>query len=81
MRDINVSMLLSLLLVSITILLCVFFLFLVMVSNFLTIPVVREKIRVKLALAIPTGTPATLVNEQLDTPRVVALKTITILSM
>ena len=74
-------MLLSLLLVSITILLCVFFLFLVMVSNFLTIPVVREKIRVKLALAIPTGTPATLVNEQLDTPRVVALKTITILSM
>ena len=52
-----------------------------MVSNFLTIPVVREKIRVKLALAIPTGTPATLVNEQLDTPRVVALKTITILSM
>ena len=81
MRDINVSMLLSLLLVSITILLCVFFLFLVMVSNFLIIPVVREKIRVKLALAIPTGTPATLVNEQLDTPRVVALKTITILSM
>ena len=52
-----------------------------MLSNFLTIPVVREKIRVKLALAIPTGTPTTLVNEQLDTPRVVALKTIKILSM
>ena len=74
-------MLLSLLLANIRILSCFFFLFLVMLSNFLTIPVVREKIRVKLALAIPTGTPTTLVNEQLDTPRVVALKTIKILSM
>ena len=52
-----------------------------MLSNFLTIPVVREKIKVKLALAIPTGAPTTLVNEQIDTPPVVALKTIKILSM
>ena len=58
-----------------------FLLFLVMLSNFLTILVVREKIKVKLALAIPTGAPTTLVNEQIDTPPVVALKTIKILSM
>ena len=55
--------------------------FLVIFSNFLTIPVVREKIKVKLALAIPTGAPTTLVNEQIDTPRVVALKIIKILPM
>ena len=52
-----------------------------MLSNFLIIPVVREKIKVKLALAIPTGAPTTLVNEQIDTPPVVALKTIKTLSM
>ena len=50
-----------------------------MLNNLLTIPVVREKIRVK--LAIPTGAPTTLVNEQIDTPPVVALKTIKIFSM
>ena len=77
----KVSMLLSLLLANIRILSCFFFLFLVIFSNFLTIPVVREKIKVKLALAIPTGAPTTLVNEQIDTPPVVALKTIKILSM
>ena len=51
--------------------------FLVVVSNFLTIFVVT----VKLALAIRTGAPTTLVNEQIDTPPIVALKTIKILSM
>ena len=50
------------------------FLFFVIFSNFLVIPVVREKIKVKLALAIPTGAPAILVNEQIDTPSVAALK-------
>ena len=79
--DINVSMLLSLLLANIRILSCFFFLFLVIFSNFLIIPVVREKIKVKLALAIPTGAPITLVNEIIDTPPLVALKTIKILSM
>ena len=52
-----------------------------MLSNFLTVALVREKIKVKLAPAIPTGAPTTLVNEQIDTPPVVALKTIKILSM
>ena len=46
-----------------------------MLSSFLTIPVVREKITVKPALAIPTGAPTTLVNEKIDAPPVVALKT------
>ena len=79
--DTKVSMLLSLLLANIRILSCFFFLFLVIFSNFLTIPVVREKIKVKLALAIPTGAPTKLANEQIDTPPVVALKTIKILFM
>ena len=47
-----------------------------MLSNFLIIPVVREKIKVKLALAIPTGAPTILVNEIIDTPPLFALKTI-----
>ena len=74
-------MLFSLLLANIRILSCFFFLFLVIFSNFLTIPVVREKIKVKLALAIPTGAPIILVNEIIDTPPLVALKTIKILSI
>ena len=39
-----------------------------MLSNLLTIPIVREKIKVKLALAIPKVAPTTLVNEMIDTP-------------
>ena len=66
-------MLLSLLLANIRILLCFVFLFLVTFCNFLTIPVVREKMKVKLALAIPTGAPRILVNEIIDTPPLVAL--------
>ena len=58
-----------------------FFLFLVMLNNFLIIPAVREKTKAKLALAIPTGTPTTLLNKMIDTPPLVALKIIKILSM
>ena len=72
--DINDSMPLSLLLANIRILLCFFFFFLVIFSNFLMIPVVREKIKVKLALAIPSGTPIVVVNEIIDIPPVVVLK-------
>ena len=57
------------------------FFFLVIFNNFLVIPVVREKIKVKPALAIPTGAPSLLVNEQIDTSLVVALKKIKILSL
>ena len=74
MCDTKISMLLSLLLANIRILSCFFFLFLVIFSNFLTIHVVREKNKVRLALAIPTGAPTILVNEIIDTPPLVALK-------
>ena len=47
---------------------------LVIFSNFFTIPVVREKNKVRIALAIPTGAPTILVNEITDTPPPVALK-------
>ena len=53
-----------------------FFLFLVIFSNFLTITVVREKNKVRLALAIPTGAQTILVNKIIDTPPLVSLKTI-----
>ena len=56
-------------------------LFLSLFSDFLTTPVVREKNKVSLALAIPTAAPTILVNEIIDTPLLVALKTIKILSM
>ena len=52
-----------------------------MFSNFLTIPVVRKKIKVKLALAIPTGAPTMLKNKMIETPPLVAPKKIKILSM
>ena len=52
-----------------------------MLSNFLIIPVVREKINVKLLVAIPTGAPTTLSDELIQIPLPVTLKTIKILSM
>ena len=65
-------MLLSLLLARIRISSCFFFLFLVVFSNFLTIPVIIEKVKVKLDLAIPINAPEILVNEIIDTPLLVA---------
>ena len=58
-------------------------LFLVIFNNFLIIPVLKEKIKVRLAFAIPTGAPIILVNEIMDTPLLVALtlKTTKILSI
>ena len=54
---------------------------LVILSNFLIIPVVKEKIKVKLSLAIPTGAPITVVKETIDTPPFAAEKTVKILSI
>ena len=79
--DIKVSMLLNLPPASTRIWSCFFFFLLVRSSNFLMIPVVREKNKVKLALAIRTGAPISVVNEIIDVPLVVALKIIKILSM
>ena len=58
-----------------------FFLFLVMLSNFFIILVFKENIRVKLNPAIPTGAPTTLTEEIIQTPPLAALKTVTTLSM
>ena len=79
--DIKVSMLASLLLANIRILSCFSFLFFVILSNFFTIPVIREKIKVKLALAISAGAPTTFADEMTQTPLLFALKAIKILSM
>ena len=73
-------MLFHLLSASMAIVLCFFFLFLMIFNNFFIIPVVKENTRVKLALAIPTGTPITLAKEIMDTPTLVADKTIKVLS-
>ena len=45
-----------------------------------SVTVAREKTKVRLALAIPTGAPGTLVNKIFDTPLLVALEAIKILS-
>ena len=52
-----------------------------MVSNVLIIPVVSEKIKRKLALPIPTGAPTAPTDKIIQTPLLLALKTIKILSM
>ena len=74
-------MLSSLLLANIRILSCFFFLCPVILNNFFIIPVVREKIKVKLALAIATDAPTTLADKMIQTPLFVALKKIKTLSM
>ena len=48
----------------------------VMLSKALIIPVVREKIKVKVALSIPTGAPTTLADKMIQTPLLVALRTV-----
>ena len=75
-------MLFNLRLASITILLCFFFFFfLVTFNNYFIIPVVKENIKVKLALAIPAGIPITLVKEIILIPPLAADKTIKVLSL
>ena len=79
--DTKVLMLSNLLLANIRILLCCFLLCLVVRSNFLIIPAVRKNIKAKAALAILTGAPTELSNKMTQTPLLVVLKTIKILSM
>ena len=59
-------MLFSLLLARTSILSYFSFLFLVILSNFLKNPVVKEKSKVKLTLAIPTGAPIIVIKEIID---------------
>ena len=70
------QMLFKLLLASTRILLCSYFLFLVVLNNFFIIPVVKENKIVKLAFAILAGTPITLAKEIIDTLPLAADKTI-----
>ena len=44
-----------------------------MLNNFFIIPVAQEKIKVRLALAIPVGVPITIANEIIDIPPVFVL--------
>ena len=83
--DTKVSMSLSLLLANIIkILSCFFFLFLVMLSNFLIIAVAKEKIKVKMLLLCTcyyNWCSHNVCKEMIDTSPVVPLKAIKILSM
>ena len=78
--DILLSMLFNLLLANITILLCFFFLLLVVFNSFFTIPVQIENARLKLALVIPAGAPVTVANDAIEMLPVVTDKTINDLS-
>ena len=74
-------MLLNLLLASIRILLGFFFLFLVVLNNFFIVPVAKENAIVNPALTTPTGAPIIVAWETIQTPPVVAKRTIKILFM
>ena len=52
-----------------------------MFSNFLIIPVVREKNKVRLVVAISADAATTFADKMIQTPQLVALKAIKILSM
>ena len=52
-----------------------------MLSNFFIIPVAREKIKLKLVPALPTGAPTTLTDEMMQVPPLFAFKTIKTLSL
>ena len=59
-------MLFNLLLASITILLCFFFLFLIVFKNFFTNPDVIKNVKPQLAPIIPEGTQVALVNDAIE---------------
>ena len=69
-------MLFNLRLANIIILLCFFFLSRVVFNSFFTIPVASENVRLRLALAIPTGVPITVANDVIEILPLVADKTI-----
>ena len=59
-------MLFNLLLASTTILLCFFFLFVIVFKNLFTNPDVNENVKLQLAPIIPASTPITLANDPID---------------
>ena len=58
-----------------------YFLFLPIFDSFFIVPVVRENIKGKLALAIPAATPITLVKEIILIPPLISDKTLKVLSI
>ena len=64
----------------ITILLCFYFLFLVVFNSFFIMPVEIKNARLKLALAISTGAPMTIANDAIEMLLVVTYKRINDLS-
>ena len=68
------------LLASITILLGIFFWFVLIFNNFFIIFVVKENTRLKPILAIPSRTPIILEKEIINIPPLVTDKTIEVLS-
>ena len=71
-------MLLNLLLASITILLCFYFLFRAVSNNSFIISLNKENAKLKLSLAIPIGAPVTLANDPIEMLLFSADKTIEI---
>ena len=69
-------MLFNLLLASITILLCFFFLFLVVFNSYFRIHVVIEHARLNLVCIIPAGAPVAVVNDAIEILPIVTDKTI-----
>ena len=52
-----------------------------MLGNFFIIPVVRERTKSKLAPVIPIGAPTRLTDDKIQTPPLLAERTIKFLSM
>ena len=73
-QDAKNSRLFSFLLTETCILLCFLLLFLVLLRNILIILVFKEKIKVKLVLAIPTKASITVVKEIIYTPPLLCRK-------
>ena len=73
-------MLFNLLLSTITILLCFFFLFLIVFNSFFTNLVLIENVRQQLAPIISTGAPITVANDTIEMLPVATDKTINDLS-
>ena len=67
--DILLSMLFNLLLASVTILLCFYFLFLLFLKTFLQIVIIEnviENVKLQLAPIIPVGAPITVANDAIE---------------
>ena len=73
-------MLFILLPANITLLLCFFFLVIVVFNSYFIIPVKIENARLKLTLTIPTGAPITVANDVIEMLPVVTDETINDLS-